>query len=693
MSSSNTQINFISSSVIKFLKKKFTYDDSFDTVISLLIITCMTNIYGIFSYINEENIKKLFNDDEFISNLNYFINFILIPCIKLSIFIYILYYIKKNKYHLFIYNYVHNLFYKHNKNNYQKIETHITKNKDTCKDKLENKTISYNINISNLPKQINIIYKFMDYHPEFFKRNIGYKLINYINSENETQLYPVFEGNVKFNDPIHNVYGYLNATYSSAKNSKDEIVHNYNMNLHINKDEDDNKCYIKQLENYTKRQTKYGNLINLFYYKVLPKTLITYNYYNEEVNKWNEDCKILKDSYFSIHKDFIFNIMESKVDYNLASSNGWNNLLLYGPAGTGKSSLINRIGTILKRSILSVDISLYLDKKKDLYSLFHGQEFSLPDSDKKHNINNFIIILEEFDNCIDKLVNLEKIYKFKSDLISSHFEQKQKDILSKMEYVEESESESDNSEDRCLDINNIENNAMNEILEIPNKLYSSEISSIANTPTSITEMLNKRKVCNIDSQKFTDSRLKHFDKKLQDMSQSDMDYGGKININQKKSDKKKYMKNIKKDVDKNRSFDNNIGVIDRDITNIIKTNNDEMKADTLRLSDLLELFQGPIQIKDRLIIATTNHYDKIKNSLPALFRHGRLTPLKFDYLDWNTLNLLCIYYFDKKMNHHPININISTSQIIELAIKHSLSNNHFDEFENELLIELHKKLI
>jgi hypothetical protein len=684
MSSSNTQINFISSSVIKFLKKKFTYDDSFDTVISLLIITCITNIYTILSYINEDNIKKLFNDEEFISNFRYYIKFVLMPIIKLALIIYILYYIKINKYHIFIYNLIYNLIYKsnqENQNSCKKIEPHIIKNKEICKDKKIN-TISYDINISNLPSQINIIYKFMDYHPDFFKRKLNYKLINYINSENKNQLYPVFDGNVTFNDPIHNVYGYLNTRYSSTTNKNDEIVHNYSMVLHINKNEDDNKCYIKQLENYTKRQTKYGNLINLFYYKILPKELITYNYYNEEVNKWTEDCKTLKDSYFSIYKNFIFNIMESKADYNLASSNGWNNLLLYGPPGSGKSTIINRIGTILKRSILSVDISLYLDKKKDLYSLFHGQEFSLPDSDKKYNINNFIIILEEFDNCIDKLVNLEKIYEFKTNLINTHFEKKQKDILDKMEYIEESESESDDFEDRGLDIEdrgldieNIENNAMNELIH----------NNLDDKYSNIGKLLMENNHKPFNLKEFNKNDLNEFNKK-------DLNEKIVVKLN-KKSNKKNYMKNIKKDVDRSRSFDNNIGVIDRDIRNIIKTNNEEMKSDTLRLADLLELFQGPIQIKDRLIIATTNHYDKIKNTLPALFRHGRLTPLEFKYLDWNTLNLLCIYYFDKKMKHHPIDINISTSQIIELAIKHSLSNNNFDEFENELLIELHKKLI
>ena len=231
MSNSNTQINFISSSVVKFLKKKFNYDESFDTIISLLIITCITNIYGISSYINEENIKQVFNNDEFINNLKYGITFIFIPCFKLLICIYILYYIKKKEYYKFVYRY----FY----NNRNKLE--LISNVNVIEDKTDNEIINYTIDISNLPNQINIIYKFMDFHPEFFKRDVSYKLINYINCENETQLYPVFEGSVKFNDPIHNVYGYISTNYSNVTNSKNELIHNYNMKVSLNKTNNDNK--------------------------------------------------------------------------------------------------------------------------------------------------------------------------------------------------------------------------------------------------------------------------------------------------------------------------------------------------------------------------------------------------------------------------------------------------------------------
>lgn len=255
MSNSNTQINFISSSVIKFLKRKFTYDDSFDTIISLIIISFITNIYTILSYINEDNIKILVNNDEFINNLRYFFADIFIPLIKYLLIFYIIYYLYKHRYHISIYDYFYNLRYKNNEC-VKSIKTNLVKKNitDVYHDndkKVEH--IAYNIDISNLPKQIGIVYKFMDYHPEFFKRNVSYKLIEYTNIGNEQQLCPVFSGNVNFEDPIHHVHGYLNTKYSFIIDEKKGIIHNYTMNLHIIKEIGDNKCYIKQLENYTKK--------------------------------------------------------------------------------------------------------------------------------------------------------------------------------------------------------------------------------------------------------------------------------------------------------------------------------------------------------------------------------------------------------------------------------------------------------
>lgn len=245
MSSYNTQINIVSSSLINFLKKKITYDDSFDTLISLLIITCITNTYYILSYINEENIKKIYEDEEFVNNLIYFVKNILIPFIKFMFFVYVLYYIKKNRYHIILYNFFWICFYKIKHNSYNHSEIH----------KCDNEIISYNVDISNITDKIDIFYNFMDLHPSFFKRNTNYKIINYINDKG-SRLYPVFEGNVKFKDPIHNVYGYLKTRYANSINNKNEITYRYNLSLYINKDINDNKCYIKQLETYVNRINK-----------------------------------------------------------------------------------------------------------------------------------------------------------------------------------------------------------------------------------------------------------------------------------------------------------------------------------------------------------------------------------------------------------------------------------------------------
>ena len=247
MSSSNTQINLIGSSIIKILRNRFIYDDSFDTIISLLTITSITNLYTILTYLNEDNIKKLFNDEEFVNYLRYFTKHILIPGIKLMFFTYFLYIIRKNRYHIIIYKYFCNYFYKIKHNSCKHLEI------NKCVG--ENEIISYNIDISNLTDQIDIVYKFMDLHPNFFRRNTSYKIINHI-SDKGSRLYPVFEGNIEFKDPIHNVYGYLKTKYKCSKNNKNETVYSYNLNLYINKDINDNKCYIKQLETYINRINK-----------------------------------------------------------------------------------------------------------------------------------------------------------------------------------------------------------------------------------------------------------------------------------------------------------------------------------------------------------------------------------------------------------------------------------------------------
>ncbi len=431
----------------------------------------------------------------------------------------------------------------------------------------------FEIDISNINKSINVVHQFISLHPEFFETNISCK---FVHIGDNPEPYRVYNERLHFNDTIHHVSGYITTEFNSHIDHKGNYVYNYLMKLFIKRLIPCKHCYIGQLERYVFKQNKSGKVVSLRYYKVMPRNLITSSFYNETVEQWQSDVKYLNESYFCEHKDFLFATMESKMNGALANSNGWNNLILHGKPGSGKSSCIYRIATLMKRSIVSVDLSLYLDKKRELYNLFYGQQFQLPGEERKVDVDeDSIIVLEEFDNTIRKLLDLEKIHVLKQDLISTDFKQKQTMLL-----------QPDNGDN-------------------------------------------------------TNNTNKHPSEKL------------------------------------------SINKVSHEIDQAVHSNTIAIKNDTLRIFDLLELFQGVISPPNRIIIATTNHYEEIRQSLPSLFRPGRLSQIEFKYLSWNLLDELSQYYFHQPMSIDPIEITIPTSQITELALKHQLSGNH-ESFQMEL---------
>lgn len=95
------------------------------------------------------------------------------------------------------------------------------------------------------------------------------------------------------------------------------------------------------------------------------------------------------------------------------------------------------------------------------------------------------------------------------------------------------------------------------------------------------------------------------------------------------------------------------------------------------LRDLLSIFDGPSPENGRIIIATTNHYDKICKYCPELFRHGRLTPIYIGYLTLSELQELCLYYFQQTLNDEQIKqIEHQFDQNGELKIKTSKITEH-----------------
>jgi hypothetical protein len=106
----------------------------------------------------------------------------------------------------------------------------------------------------------------------------------------------------------------------------------------------------------------------------------------------------------------------------------------------------------------------------------------------------------------------------------------------------------------------------------------------------------------------------------------------------------------------------------------------------ITLSDLLELFQGPVPLDGAIIIATTNKYEEIKEMCPALFRPGRLTPVYFGYPDSTAINQISNYYFKRNINiKHEYTLNIPYSQVMQYIMDAKLDDkNGFDYFETKI---------
>ena len=495
------------------------------------------------------------------------------------------------------------------------------------KKKVVRKENYYEIDISDIPSYVNTVNKFMSLHPELFKTNVNKKII-YIH---DNQIYNVYADPVKFNDIIHNIKGYITTEYNSDK---------FIMVLHIRSPIKEKpgapQCYIKQLETYVNTQLISGNTVQLYYYKILNDTIIKHCYYDQPTHQWEMDVKILQDEFFSPNKDALLAIMNNKNSNNTIGNitSSYNNLILYGSYGTGKSTYIFRDAVASKSSILSVDLSLFLNEKKDIYALFHGQEFCLPNStEKQPAMHNCIIVLEEFDDSVRKLLDIENILQYKDILKRNYLDLKNKELKERAkEFVKSSEFITNDS----TKINKIETS------------IDPEITS----DDFMTQML------------------------LED--------GLDIKNNQ-------ISESMQREMLESRDYGNEMNIINTELNTMIKNMDTDNRSNIVRASDVRELFQGPVPVKGRRIMATTNDFEMIKKLLPALVRAGRLTSIPFDNFDWATLNTCTNHYFKKQMTLSEFKITIPSSEIIELAIKYVLTKAPFEKFEQELqsLCSLH----
>jgi len=97
------------------------------------------------------------------------------------------------------------------------------------------------------------------------------------------------------------------------------------------------------------------------------------------------------------------------------------------------------------------------------------------------------------------------------------------------------------------------------------------------------------------------------------------------------------------------------------------------------IKDLLDIFQGTVPVEGRIIIATTNDLEFIRNECPALIRDGRLTPVEFGYLEADVFDKMCMYFFNTTFEV-PVGVIISTIPTSTLMnhIMHAKLNEDID---------------
>lgn len=374
-------------------------------------------------------------------------------------------------------------------------------------------------------------------HPEFFdsKHDSCSGVVTH-----DGNFYPQIGSKLCFHDKIHNVQGYIVSGYTEEPvGEKDMKKKEYYIQMFINK-----SCnmsaeeYLRKLFKYRQCKLDESKELCLYMFKILRKQndieSICSEFYkgsrSDKKKRYNDYIK----SYFSVNRDrlytYLYNIHNHPEKFTQFGQPVHCNLLLHGPPGTGKSSFVRRMATVLERHIISVDITSFSDNIVQVYNTLQ-RPFCMGEFLDPHR---YILLLEEFDITITHL--------------------------------------------------------------------------------------HKKKLKN--SVTFTESKDKI----------------------------------------------------------IIKPNTQR----EFQLEDLLEILQGPVPMHQSIIVATTNKYEEIRQICPALFRPGRLTPVKFDYLNWDTLQELSMFYFGKKLTMHPCKIEIPTSQITEIALDCSISNGGFNRFENEL---------
>ncbi len=105
-----------------------------------------------------------------------------------------------------------------------------------------------------------------------------------------------------------------------------------------------------------------------------------------------------------------------------------------------------------------------------------------------------------------------------------------------------------------------------------------------------------------------------------------------------------------------------------------------------QLHDLLGLLQGPVPRSGSIIIATTNHFEKIREMCPELLRPGRLTPVYFGNFGTKEVQDVCRFYFKQEIELPQANISLCPAEVMLKVVEaQSVPQKGCDYFKAKIL--------
>lgn len=209
------------------------------------------------------------------------------------------------------------------------------------------------------------------------------------NKVNKTIYFPIITLKISNNQSIKHVHDYYEKLNQYVINESKDKINTFN-------------CKILKIHT--------TNDINSFTYSNENLSVKMKSLYKGPFLLFSEKKKMFIDSFFKKEKEllvkYVYKIEYEKEFFYNQGQNPKIGLILYGPPGSGKSTLIYRLARCLDRNIINIDLN-------DIYLKKHLLEILDNPYTGYRNTHNNITVLEEFDVALNKLHNLETSKKQK----------------------------------------------------------------------------------------------------------------------------------------------------------------------------------------------------------------------------------------------------------------------------------------